>query len=80
MLLTQAQQDWLIIQRTVANTKPRKKHPVPTGRACRAAYVVVKSDVFDNFIILVIVLNAISMMMVHTGQVGLSLLKERKWL
>ncbi|KAG1653438.1 hypothetical protein FOA52_010471 [Chlamydomonas sp. UWO 241] len=68
LLLTGKQQDWLTIQRMMANTKPKPRYPVPANPIRRVCHTIALSNAFDVAMVAVILANIISMFMVHEGQ------------
>ena len=68
VLLTDAQQKWMVVQRMLSAASPRRKSKPPTNVVRRWIYDAVISEVFDNFMIVVILANVVSMCMTHEGE------------
>ena len=58
-------QDWLTIQRMMANTKPKPRYPVPPNPLRRVCHTIALSNAFDVAMVLIILANIITMFMVH---------------
>lgn len=67
-LLTDKQQEWLNIQRMMANTNPKKKFAKPRAAWRLRAFHIAMSKGFDVFMIAVILANIVVMFMTHDGQ------------
>ena len=68
VLLTDAQQKWMVVQRMLSAASPRRKSKPPTNVVRRWIYDAVISEFFDNFMIVVILANVVSMCMTHEGE------------
>eukprot|EP00798_Chlamydomonas_sp_ICE-L_P030252 gene30252-35240_t len=67
VLMTEQQTQWLTIQRLMANTSPRRKYTVPSNWIRKCAFSIMFSRAFDWFMITAILLNILTMFMVHEG-------------
>ncbi|KAG1668958.1 hypothetical protein FOA52_001002 [Chlamydomonas sp. UWO 241] len=70
VLLTEYQQEWLTIQRIMVVTDMKKKFAEPVKPWRKRCYRLVLSSAFENFIILVIFTNIVTMCLPHYSAVG----------
>ena len=64
-VLTESQREWVAMQRKLANTRPERALPVPSGKWRRRAFWLVNSKGFDAFIMVAIVLNVAALAATH---------------
>ena len=68
VLLTEAQQKWLVVQRMLSTASPRRKTKPPSNVVRRWVYDVVISGPFDNLMLAIILANVVAMCMTHEGE------------
>ena len=67
-LLTDKQQEWLILQRMMTATKPNVKYSEPEGKIRAWFFKHVISERFDRIMLFIILLNVFTMFMQYQGQ------------
>eukprot|EP00798_Chlamydomonas_sp_ICE-L_P006468 gene6469-3102_t len=67
ILMTAQQTQWLTIQRLMATTTPARKYKKPTNPIRKFCFAIVFTRWFDIFMITAILLNVLTMFMVHEG-------------
>ena len=65
--LTKGQQEWLMLQRIMIITQPKKKYTRPLNSIRSFCYSLCMNESFDYFMISVILLNTVFMFLSHQG-------------